>query len=746
MHLPRLDVVHGTVQVNGALIEPCRELGRERTHAGRRDQGVAAKQLLEDHVEHSVAGLQRRVELDSADERSKELFDHGGAVTPLTQRFGGAGVGLAKQVSGVGSPEPDPVVEQPGLVHKGADRGDRGAEQGAGLTKRISEGSKPVADSYQRAGSERSQVERSPIELAIEFGVGAEQYLEPSVEGEPFDDVAANPATDPVAGFKHDDLPSGVGQDASRGQSGQSGADDRNLGSVWDVGSGSSHAHRLRGARPDGSSAFHRVGWGWEDVVSKPQLIAYVDRLAGDLTGLRRILNQELAGAFGGVHLLPFFVPIDGADAGFDPADHLTVDPRLGDWDGVAALAASHDVMADLIVNHVSVDSDAFRDWQARGDASRWAGMFLTREHVFGPDPDAPEIEMVYRPRAGRPFTVYEVAGEPVEVWTTFTGQQVDLDTDHPTTMAYLHSVLDRLADGGVTLVRLDAVGYSVKRAGTSCFMLAETEALIEHLVGEAHRRGMSLLVEIRGHHRHQQAMADLVDMVYDFALGPLTLFALYTGEVGPLAEWLVERPERCLTVLDTHDGIGVVDVAADGQHPGLLDTDQLARLVAGIESASGGTSRRAVTAPSGPGLYQINCTIRDALAGDREAIVLARLMQVLAPGIPQVYYAGLVNAGNDVARADATGSPREINRPFLTGDDLTAALDDPVPTDLLALLRWRTSEARLFEGQFSVLPAEPGVLGLRWENDGRVLEAWLDFPTRSFTVTLDGESFTQFT
>ena len=109
-----------------------------------------------------------------------------------------------------------------------------------------------------------------------------------------------------------------------------------------------------------------------------PQLITYVDRLGGDLAGLRRVLDGPMAGAFGGVHLLPFFDPIDGADAGFDPVDHATVDPRLGDWSGVAALAETHEVMADLIVNHVSADSAEVRDWVAKGAASEFDGMFLT--------------------------------------------------------------------------------------------------------------------------------------------------------------------------------------------------------------------------------------------------------------------------------------------------------------------------------------------------------------------------------
>lgn len=75
------------------------------------------------------------------------------------------------------------------------------------------------------------------------------------------------------------------------------------------------------------------------------QLIAYADRLAGDLPGLARLLRSPaFDGAFGGVHVLPFFTPFDGADAGFDPVDHTQVDPRLGTWDDVRDLAGTHDV------------------------------------------------------------------------------------------------------------------------------------------------------------------------------------------------------------------------------------------------------------------------------------------------------------------------------------------------------------------------------------------------------------------
>ena len=86
-----------------------------------------------------------------------------------------------------------------------------------------------------------------------------------------------------------------------------------------------------------------------------PQLIAYADRFGGDLHGLLSLLDGPFAGAFDGVHVLPFFTPFDGADAGFDPVDHTEVDRRLGTWEDVRALASRGGVMADVIVNHVSV-------------------------------------------------------------------------------------------------------------------------------------------------------------------------------------------------------------------------------------------------------------------------------------------------------------------------------------------------------------------------------------------------------
>ena len=113
------------------------------------------------------------------------------------------------------------------------------------------------------------------------------------------------------------------------------------------------------------------------------QLITYADRLGDNLSGLQSLLDNEFRGLFGGVHVLPFFYPIDGTDAGFDPVDHTRVDPRLGDWDDVASLSAKYSFMADLIVNHVSADSAQFQDVRRHGRASAYWDLFLRKSDVF---------------------------------------------------------------------------------------------------------------------------------------------------------------------------------------------------------------------------------------------------------------------------------------------------------------------------------------------------------------------------
>ena len=217
------------------------------------------------------------------------------------------------------------------------------------------------------------------------------------------------------------------------------------------------------------------------------QLITYVDRFGGQsLNELRELLSGPLKGVFGGVHLLPFFHKIDGADAGFDPIDHTQVDARLGDWQSIRELSQNVDVMADVIVNHMSSESPQFQDFSAKGKDSEFDGLFLTMESVFPNGATEKDLLAVYRPRPGMPFTMTTLAnGERRLLWTTFTSQQIDIDVHHPAGQAYLDSILQRLSDSGVTMVRLDAVGYAIKQAGKNCFMMPETFEFISEFAAK---------------------------------------------------------------------------------------------------------------------------------------------------------------------------------------------------------------------------------------------------------------------
>jgi sucrose phosphorylase len=473
------------------------------------------------------------------------------------------------------------------------------------------------------------------------------------------------------------------------------------------------------------------------------QLITYVDRLGGGgLAELRALLapGGPLAGLFGGVHLLPFFHRIDGADAGFDPIDHTQVDARLGGWADVAALAHEVELMADVIVNHMSTQSPPFLDWSARGAQSLHDGLFLTMDSVFPSGATEQQLLDIYRPRPGLPFTAVTLGdGRRRLLWTTFTPQQADIDVLHPQGRAYLEGILDTLQRAGVHMVRLDAVGYAIKKPGSSCFMMPETFAFIDDFAASARRRGIEVLVEVHSYYQRQIEIAARVDWVYDFALPPLVLHALYNGTAAALKRWIHMRPANALTVLDTHDGIGIIDIGADATdreaRPGLVPPAELDALVERIHAESGGQSRQATGgAASNLDLYQVNCSFYDALGGDDEAYLAARAIQFFLPGVPQVYYVGLLAGRNDMALLARTGVGRDINRHHYSRAEIDRALMQPVVQRLLALIRLRNTHPA-FGGRFEMLDADEGELVLRWQAGVERATLRVDLRARRFEI-----------
>jgi sucrose phosphorylase len=473
------------------------------------------------------------------------------------------------------------------------------------------------------------------------------------------------------------------------------------------------------------------------------QLITYIDRLSGG--GLRELqallMDGALAGLFSGVHLLPFFWPTDGADAGFDPIDHTQVDPRLGSWEDVGSLAGRTDLMADLIVNHISSRSPQFVDFRKRGDASSYAFMFLTYGGVFPGGAAEEDLLKIYRPRPGLPFTKMRLDdGSERLLWTTFTPEQVDIDVRSAQGKKYLDQILNKFHAAGIGFIRLDAAGYAIKKRGDSCFMMPETFEFIAELTQRARERGIEVLVEIHSHYREQIEIARHVDWVYDFALPPLVLHALYTGDTRRLKDWLAIRPRNAVTVLDTHDGIGVMDVGPDRKCPegprGLLTPQEIDSLVETIHLRSNGESRQATgAAASNLDLYQVNCTFYDAL-GRRDAdYLIARAIQFFAPGVPQVYYVGLLAGRNDLDLLRRTGVGRDINRHYYTPAELEERLEAPVVRSLLDMIRFRNRHPA-FTGDFQMCDSSDGSLVMEWRKDSEWARLDLDLAGLRATIS----------
>jgi sucrose phosphorylase len=469
------------------------------------------------------------------------------------------------------------------------------------------------------------------------------------------------------------------------------------------------------------------------------QLITYVDRMSGGgLKELNDLLRGPLGGVFGGAHLLPFFTPIDGTDAGFDPIDHTQVDSRLGTWEDVRVLSGAVEIIADLIVNHVSSSCPQFLDFSKKGSVSKYSGMFLTMDRVFPKGVCESDILSIYRPRPTLPFTpVTLLSGEKKLLWTTFNPTQVDIDVRNPQSEVYLNSILKQFQASGIKVIRIDAVGYAIKKSGTSCFMIPETFEYIAELTEKARKMGIEVLVEIHSYYKRQIEIARKVDWVYDFALPPLVLHALFKQDPHPLAKWLEISPRNAVTVLDTHDGIGVIDVGAgSNSDPGLLAPAQIDNLVETIHKKSKGQSKQATgAAANNLDLYQVNCTFLDALGGGETEYLIARALQFFAPGIPQIYYIGLFGGRNDMELLAKSAVGRDINRHYYKSAEIKAALKSSLVKKQIELIKLRNSHPA-FGGEVSIKVPKKHEIEITWTLDNQWIKLHVDLSVPSASIT----------
>lgn len=426
----------------------------------------------------------------------------------------------------------------------------------------------------------------------------------------------------------------------------------------------------------------HKNLWDESDTL----VITYGDSILRDgewpLHTLHDFLRRELRGLISGVHILPFY-PYS-SDDGFSVINYVEVNPSLGDWKDISAIARDFDLMADLVINHCSSRSLWFENFKQRRDP----GM----DYFVEVDP-ATDLSEVVRPRTSPLLNEVQTLDGKRHVWCTFSHDQVDLNFQNPKVLLEFVKIIRYYLDMGVKIFRLDAVAFLWKIPGTTSLNLEQTHeavrlvrTLIEHAVPDA-----IIITETNIPLRENLAYfgnANEAHLVYNFSLPPLLINTMVSGSCKALKTWMMGMPAAqdgttYFNFIASHDGIGLRPAE------GLLDDADINQLVALMQKSGGKVSWRALAnGENRP--YEINISLYDAMRRHLHAsnendgedgfqeqrFICAHALMLAVQGVPAFYIHSLLATENDENRVLHTSHNRSINRHQWAADDLESQLE----------------------------------------------------------------------
>jgi len=171
---------------------------------------------------------------------------------------------------------------------------------------------------------------------------------------------------------------------------------------------------------------------------------------------------------------------------------------------------------------------------------------------------------------------------------------------------------------------------------------------------------------------------------VYNFALPPLLINTLISGDCRHLKHWLMTLPPAqngtaFFNFIASHDGIGLRPVE------GILSDQESDELINAMVNFGGRISWRALEGGMRKA-YEINISLYEALAGtingrdrfQQQRFLCAHAIMLAIEGIPAIYVHSLVATLNDHDRVQLTNENRGINRHKWDYAELQAALADP--------------------------------------------------------------------
>lgn len=417
--------------------------------------------------------------------------------------------------------------------------------------------------------------------------------------------------------------------------------------------------------------------WSQNDVL----MITYGDSVYTSeekpLVTLSRFL-ENLQDTITGVHILPF-CPYS-SDDGFSVIDYLQIDPELGDWQDIKNIAKKFDLMADLVLNHISSESEWFEQFKQ--------GIKPGCDYFIEADPTT-DISMVVRPRSSPLLAEIDTVNGKKYVWATFSADQVDLDYTNPDVLLEIINIILFYIQQRSKYIRLDAVGFLWKSEGTSCIHLPQTHALIKLFreVTQMINPDTALITETNVPNRENLSYfgnRDEAHLIYNFSLPPLILNALLQGKSDHLKTWMMSMPPAPLgcayfNFIASHDGIGLRPTE------GLLLKEEYNAMLQTMKQFGGKISMR--DKPDGTqSPYEINISLFDALKGtvkgedewQIERFLCSQTIMMAVEGVPAFYIHSLLATPNDYVGMAKTGRNRSINRYKWNYQELEQKLKDP--------------------------------------------------------------------
>lgn len=406
-----------------------------------------------------------------------------------------------------------------------------------------------------------------------------------------------------------------------------------------------------------------------------PSNSEFADTIEYPLQTLNKFLTTCVGDTVNSVHILPFFPWT--SDYGFSVKDYRTVHPSWGTWSHIHAIGKNYHLMFDLVVNHMSSESEWFQGY-LRGDP-QYDNFFISA------DPNL-DYSKVTRPRALPLLTKYETSRGSEWIWTTFSADQIDLNFSNPEVLLTMLDILLEYIEHGARFIRLDAIGFLWKELGTTCMHLPQTHAIVQLMraVFEIVAPNVQIITETNVPHKDNLSYFGTgnneAQSVYNFSLPPLTAHAIIRQDTSYLREWaaslvLPSKNVRFFNFLASHDGIGVNPVR------GILPESEISALCQCVEDRKARISYR----NNGDGTqspYELNCNYCDFLTplSDPDSLrikrhLLAHSVMLTLPGIPGLYIHSLIGSRNYYKGVEDTGSFRAINRENLDCKEVLAEL-----------------------------------------------------------------------